>query len=87
MARQSFSILGRRPSEGDEAGHSQLFGHLSDEDFTAEEAAEYLEVSLATFARFVHDGTVSPSKEVGRCGWFSVAALKAFKRQRKAVRG
>ncbi|MCT9126271.1 helix-turn-helix domain-containing protein [Cupriavidus gilardii] len=87
MARPPFSFVAQQPCELDDARHDELFGHLPQDKFTAAEAAEYLEVSLATFRRFVRDGRVSPSSEVGRNKLFSAAALKAFKRQRKAVKG
>lgn len=37
--------------------HEQLFGHLAEAEFTATEAAEYLEVSIPTFRRYVQGGT------------------------------
>lgn len=36
--------------------HEELFGSLADDNFTAQEAAEYLEVSVSTFRRFVASG-------------------------------
>ncbi|WP_231881363.1 helix-turn-helix domain-containing protein [Cupriavidus necator] len=56
-------------------------------DFTAAEAAEYLEVSIATFRRLVRDGKLAPHAVVGRSQLFSAADLEAFKRQRKAIKG
>ena len=82
-----FALVGQHAFGDDDFSHEELFGHLLEEEFTAAEAAEYLEVSLATFRRFVRDGRVSPSSEVGRNKLFSAAVLKAFKRQRKAVKG
>jgi excisionase family DNA binding protein len=39
--------------------HQQLFGHLARDEFTADEAAEYLEVSMSTFRRFVASGRLN----------------------------
>ncbi len=36
--------------------HEQLFGHLAEYAFTAAQAAEYLEVSISTFRRYVATG-------------------------------
>lgn len=41
----------------DDSSHEQLFGHLSEAEFTAAEAAEYLEVSIPTFRRYVQGGS------------------------------
>ncbi|GAA0790535.1 DNA-binding protein [Cupriavidus gilardii] len=84
MARYSVRSAEYPKPADDDVCHEELFGHLAEEQFTAEEAAEYLEVSLVAFQRFVDDGTVIPSSADGRCGWFSAAGLKRFKQQRKA---
>ncbi len=77
--------MNRATTEG--FNHRSVFGDLAEADFTAAEAAEYLEVSMATFRRFVRDGKLSPNAEVGRSQLFAVADLKDFKRQRKTVKG
>jgi len=87
MARYSVRSAEYPKPADDDVCHEELFGHLAEEQFTAEEAAEYLEVSLVAFQRFVDDGTVIPSSGDGRCGWFSAAGLKRFKQQRKAPEG
>jgi len=46
---------------------------LAEDDFTAAEAAEYLEVSMATFRHFVRDGKLASHAEVGRSQLFAVA--------------
>ncbi|AGW92004.1 hypothetical protein N234_18360 [Ralstonia pickettii DTP0602] len=56
-------------------------------DFTTAEAAEYMEVSIATFRRLVRDGKLTARVEVGRRQLFCVADLRAFKRQREAIKG
>lgn len=84
MARHSVRSPEQPQSADDDARHEELFGHLAEEPFTAEEAAEYLEVSLVAFQRFVDDGTVIPSRDGALRRRFCAAGLKRFKRQRKA---
>lgn len=62
--------------------HEELFGHLATDSFTAQEAAEYLEISLSTFRRLVAAGKLNPSATIGRSQMFSVPALKALKKAR-----
>ena len=61
--------------------HEQLFGHLAGDEFTAQEAAEYLEVSMPTFRRYVQAGRITPNTTVGRSQLFSTDALRAFKKR------
>ncbi|AOZ04334.1 DNA-binding protein (plasmid) [Cupriavidus sp. USMAHM13] len=82
-----FALVGQQAFRDENVSHEEVFGHLADDDFTVAEAAEYLEVSMATFRRFVRDGKLAAHAEVGRNQLFAVADLKAFKRQRKAVKG
>ncbi len=82
-----FALVGEQAFRDENLSHEEVFGHLADADFTAAEAAEYLEVSMATFRRLVRDGKLAPRAEVGRSQLFAAAELKAFKRQRKAVKG
>jgi len=67
--------------------HEQLFGHLANDHFTAQEAAEYLEVSMSTFRRFVASGKLNPCSRVGRNQMFAVADLKAHKKALKIANG
>ncbi|MEC5212371.1 excisionase family DNA binding protein [Polaromonas sp. CG_9.5] len=64
-----------------------MFGHLADDAFTAAQAADYLEVSMSTFRRYVATGRLSQSATVGRTQMFKVAALKAFKKALKTAKG
>lgn len=82
-----FSLLGQQAFHQENLSHADVFGHLVDADFTAAEAAEYLEVSMPTLRRFVRDGKLVAHAEVGRSQLFSVASVKAFKRHRQAVKG
>lgn len=82
-----FTLVGEQAFRDENFSHEEVFGHLAEADFTAAEAAEYLEVSIATFRRLVRDGKLAARNEVGRSQLFSAADLKAFKRQRKAIKG
>ena len=75
-----FALLGRQFFQDDNLTHEQVFGHLADDTFTAHEAAEYLEVSIATLRRYVQGGKLKPSRVVGRSQMFATRDLKAFKR-------
>jgi len=82
-----FVILSANAFRGDDLGHAELFGHLSEDQFTAEEAREYLEVSMPTFRRFVAAGKLQPSSRVGRSQLFAVHHLKSFKKALKTAKG
>jgi hypothetical protein len=75
-----FVILSTNAFRDDDMSHEQLFGHLAGDEFTAQEAIEYLEVSMSTFRRYVNAGKLNPSSNVGRNQMFSVKDLKKFKR-------
>lgn len=82
-----FSMLAANAFHDDDFSHEQVFGHLANDQFTAQEAAEYLEISLSTFRRHVHGGRLKPSSELGRNQMFSTSDLKAFKRAHRNVKG
>lgn len=75
-----FNLLGSRLFQDDNFTHEQVFGHLAEAAFSAQEAAEYLEVSIATLRRYVQSGRLKPSQVIGRCQLFSTQDLKALKR-------
>ncbi|WP_176314799.1 excisionase family DNA-binding protein [Burkholderia vietnamiensis] len=83
-----FAILGRQAvqSTQDNFSHEEVFGHLAEDEFTSAEAADYLEVSMSTFRRYVHDGKLTASSEMGRNQLFATKDLKAFKRALKEVK-
>ena len=58
----------------------ELFGHLAGDEFTAQEAVEYLEVSMSTFRRYMNAGKLHPSSNVGQNQMYAVKDLKKFKR-------
>lgn len=82
-----FALVGQRAFKDENFTHEEVFGGLANEDFTAKDAAEYLEVSIATFRRFVKDGKVKINAEVGKSQLFAAKDLQEFKQQRKAVKG
>ena len=61
--------------------HYQIFGHLRKTTFSAEEAAEYLEISIPTLRRYVQFGRLKPSTTIGRSQLFSSADLKLLKQK------
>jgi len=60
-----FTLAGEQAFNDENFSHEEVFGHLAEADFTAAEAAEYLEISIATFRRRVRDGKLAPHAEVG----------------------
>ncbi|OGT10489.1 MAG: DNA-binding protein [Gallionellales bacterium RIFCSPLOWO2_12_FULL_59_22] len=82
-----FVILSTNAFRGDDMSHEELFGHLSSDNFTAQEAAEYLEVSMSTFRRFVASRKLNPNSVVGRNQMFAVPELKAFKKALRITAG
>lgn len=80
-----FVILSTNAFPDEDLSHEALFGHLGGDQFTAQEAAEYLEVSITTFRRIVAGGKLHPSTTVGRNQMFSVPDLKAFKKALKTA--
>lgn len=82
-----FVILSANVFRDDDMSHEQLFGHLVADNFTAQEAIEYLEVSMSTFRRYVASGKLNPGSTVGRNKMFAVADLKAFKKALKIANG
>ena len=67
--------------------HKQLFGLLAGDQFTAQEAAEYLEIPLPTLYGIVTSGKLVPSSIDGNDLMFAVPDLKAFKKALKVAKG
>jgi hypothetical protein len=82
-----FVILSSNAFPDEDLSHEELFGHLRNDTFTARESAEYLEVSMTTFRRYVTVGKLNPSSTLGRNQMFAVPELKAFKKALKATKG
>ena len=76
-----FSLIASKAFESDSYSYDDVFGSLENETFTTSEAAEYLEVSIPTFRKYVQAGKISPAQTVGRSQLFSTQTLRAFKRK------
>jgi excisionase family DNA binding protein len=82
-----FTILGRQVNPEDNFSHDDVFSQVIDTDFSAKDAAEYLEVSMSTFRRYVSSGKINATSEMGRNQLFSTKSLKSFKRSLREVKG
>ena len=78
-----FSLLTNQAFRDDDFTHSQVFGHLQHEPLSAVEAAEYLEVSLATLRRYVQTKKLRPTHTLGRNQMFSAEDIRVYKRARR----
>lgn len=83
-----FTLLGQQSVQAaqDNFSHEEVFGHLAEDEFTSTEAAEYLDVSMSTFRRYVSAGRLKASSEMGRNQLFATKDLKAFKKSLRGVR-
>jgi excisionase family DNA binding protein len=76
-----FSLIAINAFQEHDYTHEQVFGHLRNAAFSAEEAAEFLEISLPTLRRYVQAGKLKPSSIIGRSQLFSSADLKLLKQK------
>lgn len=76
-----FSLIAISAFKEPDYSHDQVFGRLKNDAFSAEEAAEYLEVSLPTLRRYVQSGKLRPSTVIGRSQLFSSTDLRLFKQK------
>ena len=76
-----FSLIAINAFQDADYSHEQIFGHLRNATFSAEEAAEFLEVSLPTLRRYVQAGRLKPTSIIGRNQLFSTADLKLLKQK------
>jgi excisionase family DNA binding protein len=83
--RAKFFTLLAEPSARD-FSHEEVFGHLAEDKFTAAQAAEYLDVSISTFRRYVAHEKIRASGAMGRNQLFTTTDLKAFKRSLQNVK-
>lgn len=81
-----FALLAQPGVQRENFSHEEVFGHLAEGQFSSAEAAEYLEVSMSTFRRYVSDGKIKSSSEMGRNQLFAAKDLKAFKRSRREAK-
>ena len=63
----------------DNMTHQELFGDLKDAQFTAQEAAQYLDISIATFRRYLKNKIIVASSTVGNVHLYALAELKKFR--------
>ncbi len=66
--------------------YEDVFGHLAGETFTVAEAAEYLDMSVPNFRRYVRRGQITPAQTVGRNQLFGTRDLRALKHALNARR-
>jgi len=76
-----FSLIAINAFQETDYTHEQVFGHLRNATFSAEEAAEFLELSLPTIRRYVQNGKLKPTSIIGRSQLFSSADLKLLKQK------
>ena len=76
-----FSLIAINAFQETDYTHEQVFGHLRNATFSAEEAAEFLEISLPTIRRYVQSGRLKPVSVIGRSQLFSSTDLKLLKQK------
>jgi excisionase family DNA binding protein len=76
-----FSLIAINAFQETNYTHEQVFGHLRNASFSAEEAAEFLEISLPTLRRYVQAGKLKPASVIGRNQLFSSVDLKLLKQK------
>lgn len=76
-----FSLIAINAFQEADYTHEQVFGHLRNATFSAEEAAEFLEVSLPTLRRYVQAGRLKPVSTIGRSQLFASSDLKLLKQK------
>ena len=76
-----FSLVAINAFQEADYTHEQVFGHLRNASFSAQEAAEFLEISLPPLRRYVQAGRLKPASIVGRSQLFSSADLKLLKQK------
>lgn len=76
----SVQKLNQLPSMQDSFFHKEVFGYLKAARFSAQEVAEYLEISMPTFRRYVQSQKINPVEIVGRSQLFASGDLRKFKK-------
>lgn len=59
-----FTLLGENVFENEDFSRDEVFGDVVGANFTVSEVAEYLEVSVPTFRRYVKAQTITPNNIV-----------------------
>ena len=81
-----FAVIARKGFEKDLYSYEEVFDEIRKSPFTLKEAAEYLEIAEITLRRWIKAGNIKYQR-VGRNIVFDPDDLKAFKRERQAVKG
>ena len=74
-----FALIAENAFQADNFAHNDVFGHLKDARFSAQDAAEYLEVSMPTFRRYVQSEKIKPVEIIGRSQLFTSSDLRELK--------
>lgn len=77
----SVQKLNQLPSMQDSFFHKEVFGYLKAARFSAQEAADYLEISMPTFRSYVQSQKIKPVEIVGRSQLYDSGDLRKFKNQ------
>ena len=81
-----FLLLESRAFQEEDFTYEDVFGHLAEETFTVAEAAEYLDMSVPNFRRYVRRGQITPAQTVGRNQLFGTRDLRVLKHALNARR-
>ncbi len=76
-----FSMVGKNLFGSNEFTHEEVFGHLSEEYFSSEDVAEYLEISFPTLWRHVSAEKINLTKAIGRSQLFSAKDFRQLKQK------
>jgi len=81
-----FVMLSDSLNDKENFSHQDVFGHLDNAEFTAAEAAEYLDISIATFRRYLKPKKITASTGVGSTHLYSLDALRELKKTLKLTK-
>ena len=84
--QQFFLLLANSLGDQENFSHQQVFGDLEDALFTATEAAEYLQVSIATFRRYLKTQKITADSVIGSTHLYSLSHLREFKKALNTTR-
>jgi response regulator of citrate/malate metabolism len=84
--QQFFILLANSLGNQEDFSHEQVFGQLETALFTATEAAEYLEISMATFRRYLKTQKIVADSEVGSTHLYSLTSLRGLKQALRLTR-
>lgn len=84
--QQFFILLANSLGNQEDFNHEQVFGPLENALFTATEAAEYLEISMATFRRYLKTQKIVADSEVGSTHLYSLTSLRRLKQALRLTR-